>query len=608
MNSPLRIQIYLLILALFVSNAGRAQSTDAPLIAKIDSTFNKLLGEKNVPGAIFAMVHGDSIVMLRGYGVAHVDKATPVDPTKTIFRVASVSKGVSAIGVMQMVDKGLIDLNEPVNKYLKNFRLPDQLGTTTMAHLMTHSSGYDQRGSDRRTLDPSKMVPMVKYFPSAMPDQVLPPGKILSYSTWIGSIAGYTTEEISGVPFNDWMKTNVFQPMEMNRTGFVLEDLPTEDVAQGYFFVNDNYREAPFEYTKTVPGTMMMTTASDMANLLLMLVNNGKFKDKTILSEESIAKMKTIQLTPDKRMLGATFGMYDMWANGRRILTHSGGFDGFMAQYYLLPEHQTAFFMAFNQRNGGAEVNSAVRDVILDYLMPEEKTVTKPEDIIKLSLDRFVGRYQNTSMAISNIDKLDSFGGRADWKITKGRGDTLMMFGESYVPIEPLLFRWTGGPNEYAKFYEDEQGNITEVTFGGLLSSHRKLKWYEEPLYYESWMGISLLTFTTVLVMSVVSVIRKNKIALPWKVLTSISLLYVVSAAIAMAGPTPNRYGIPMSFKAGLLLMLVSAAASTSLIYFVYAAWRGDGTKNKILFTFCSLVTMLFALWLNQWNMLGFQY
>jgi len=602
--------------------ADSSENDLSRLEVKIDSIFKQVMEERFVPGAIFSMVRGDSIVMLKGYGVANLDKNVSVDPQKTIFRVASISKTVSATAVMQMVERGVINLSDPVNKHLKNFKLPDNFGIpTTIAHLLTHTSGYDQSGGARRTLDPVKMEPMVTYFPKAMPRQVFPPGKIISYSTWMGSMAGYLTEEISGIPFNDYMIKNIFEPLEMSRSGYIRKELPVDDMAQGYFHRNGNYSLAPFEYTKTVPGTMLMTTAEDMSHLLIMHLNQGRFNGKQILNEKSIEDMHSIQFTADPRMLGATYGLYEMWVNGRRILTHSGGFDGFMAQLYIIPEKQLAFFTAFNQRNGGAVVNREVRNTIFDHFIPaENEEPSLPEPIYKIPLERFMGSYQSTSISISSLGKLDGFDGRGQWEISHGNGDTLLAFDQSYVAIEPLLFRRADRENSYLKFYDDSRGNITHATFGGLLSTHRKLKWYENVVLNQVWLSISMLTFAAVLIISLIRSIRKRlskekyKITMfernPWRWLTFTSTVYAIAFLGIMIGPSPNRYEIPVTFMVMLALLLLAAFLSLLLLYFLYKVWKDEQAPlgYKWLYSIISIITLMFIVFQQNWNILGLQY
>ena len=596
---------------------AKCQYVHLKLQRQIDSTFRLKMEEAKVPGAIFAMVNRDSIVMSRGYGLSNLDTKVAVDPQNTAFRVASVSKAVSATMIMKMVQNGAIDLDEDINKYLRSFKIKESYTQpVTFRHLLSHSSGFDTEGPGRRTLDADKMETMPVYFSKHMTKRVAPPGKILMYSNHAGSLGGAIVEDMTMEPFDKLMKKHLFEPLKMVNSGFVKHDLSTREVAQGYFFQNDQFVEAPFEYTRTIAGSMLMTTANDMANFLRMHLNGGKFNGTIYLEEHIASLMHNVQFKGFENMAGTTLGFYEMTANGKRIITHSGGFDGFMSQVYFLLDEGIAFFMAFNQRQGGAQVNRDVRQLIFDHFIPVDSTAKyRAEPIVSTPLEPYTGTYLSTGVAQKNISKADAFPGKFQWKIEKGKGDTLIAFGYPYVSIGKHLFRQANEQNSYLKFVEDQRGRIRLVTFGGFFTTHRKLKWFELASFQIIALAFCTLIFLVSIGISIARHFRKKGMIVPIKKqfnilsFTAIGLFVLFIVATALL-PGPNRYGVPKSFEAALVLPIIGALASLPLPFLAGKSWMSDRLtkweKSRISLVTLALFLLIWILWF--WQLLGFNY
>ncbi|MFT5872967.1 MAG: CubicO group peptidase (beta-lactamase class C family) [Clostridium sp.] len=111
-----------------------------------DGLFNEQLKKFNVPGAVFAVVKDNAVLFEKGYGYSDIDKKIPVDPKTTVFRVASISKLFTATAVMQLKEKGTVNLEEDVNKYLKDFKIENKYSKpVTLENLLTHTAGFDEK-------------------------------------------------------------------------------------------------------------------------------------------------------------------------------------------------------------------------------------------------------------------------------------------------------------------------------------------------------------------------------------------------------------------------------------------------------------------------------
>jgi len=199
--------------------AERGLSDPHELEAFLDAFFTEKMEEMHIPGAAFVMVKDGDIFLMKGYGYANLEKQIPVDPEQTIFRIGSVSKLFTWTTAMQALEKGLLELDTDVNRYLKNFQLPTTYAEpVTLHHLMTHTAGFEDRWIGYRTYDEDKVLEFGQFMASNIPDRVTAPGSVHSYSNYGTDLAGYLVEQVSGTSFSEYVEKNIFQPLGMVRS------------------------------------------------------------------------------------------------------------------------------------------------------------------------------------------------------------------------------------------------------------------------------------------------------------------------------------------------------------------------------------------------------
>jgi CubicO group peptidase (beta-lactamase class C family) len=128
-------------------SAGQGLTKSRQIEAFLNETLARQLGDYEIPGATVSVVNDERILVAEGYGQADVEADEPVSAEKTLFKVASVSKLFTATAVMQLAEEGKVDLDEDVNAYLDNVRVPDTYPgePITMRHLLTHTAGFEER-------------------------------------------------------------------------------------------------------------------------------------------------------------------------------------------------------------------------------------------------------------------------------------------------------------------------------------------------------------------------------------------------------------------------------------------------------------------------------
>lgn len=287
-----------------------------------------------VPGLSAAVAAGDAVVWTQGFGMADLEQMVPVRP-ETVFRIASISKPITATAVMQLVERGLVSLDDPIQKYVPGF--PRKLqGEVRIRHLLTHTSGVRHyRGNEFGlaesfpTLD--RAIAVFRNDPLEFP-----PGDRFLYSTYGYNLLQGVVESVTGRTFEDYLRTAILLPAGMTST--VLEH-PQELVrfrsrqylrgAAPLSFVN-----APFvDLSVKWAGGGLIATAADIARFAIAL-DQGR-----LLRPETLEKMYVSRRLNNGAMTGYGLGWMLAQDGGRLLVAHSGGAMG--GTTYLLREPKT---------------------------------------------------------------------------------------------------------------------------------------------------------------------------------------------------------------------------------------------------------------------------
>src|SRR6201999_1284914 len=166
--------------------------------AWLDGYMPYALHTGDIAGAVVAIVKDGKILTERGYGFSDVEKRTPVDPKKTLFRPGSVSKLLTWTAVMQLVEQGKINLDADVNQYL-DFKIPAFDGKpVTMRNLMTHTAGFEERLKGITWDGAEGDLPLGEYLKQYIPARIYAPGSTPAYSNFAAAMAGYILARVSG--------------------------------------------------------------------------------------------------------------------------------------------------------------------------------------------------------------------------------------------------------------------------------------------------------------------------------------------------------------------------------------------------------------------------
>ncbi|HEY0458757.1 MAG TPA: serine hydrolase [Pyrinomonadaceae bacterium] len=448
-----------------MTNSPKTEINQKDLETLLDPIFAERMEKLHIPGAVISIVKGGKIIFAKGYGVADVEKKTPVVADKTLFRIGSITKVFTATAVMQMADEGKIKLTDDVNKYLKGVSVPNTFAQPiTFGNLLTHTSGLDEISPGRRTSVESEVVPLGAFLKSRIVRQFAP-GEIISYSTYNPALAAHAVEQITQQPFKAYLQKNVFEPLGMNHTSITaVKEEYKNDLATGYEYAENKYAKLPFQWFNTYPASDINSTATDMARFIIANLNYGSIDGKRILSERAAREMQATHFRNHPKIPGWAYGFYETEQNDLRFVEHGGSMDdGYSALLSMIPEKNTGLFIACNTESCASDLSGAIKNAFLNRYFPAPKKTEIPstKNPSPDALKKFAGKYQSIIYCHSCAPNTSYVPESTEVKIS---GDGMLIFGGGrWKQIEPLLFILADGDRAgqvLLGFKENAKGEI----------------------------------------------------------------------------------------------------------------------------------------------------
>ncbi|MEQ1867851.1 MAG: serine hydrolase domain-containing protein, partial [Micropepsaceae bacterium] len=363
----------------------------------IDGVMSGLIAAGEFPGAAVLIIQDGKVVLKSGYGFADVRARILVDPNRTRFRVASISKLFTATAVMQLVEQGKADLNADVNTYLQTFKIPANYpAPVTLANILTHTAGFDDRYLALGTPLTGAPLPLGAYLAQNMPARVHPPGKVVSYSNHALALAGHVVENTSGEEFRAYIHTNIFAPLGMESSSFGIPYPMPEGIAVPYYKGGDEggFTRAGLDRVQAAPAGDLLTTAADMAKFMLVHMNKGVYgDDEHLLTEATIDRMHAQHFTEASSLDGWAYGFAEGHRNGVRWIGHDGSWLGYCAQLVMVPETKTGFFLVYNADCHFA-ASASLRKALFNALWPAKaEIVSEPSAHAEQRAQALAGTY-----------------------------------------------------------------------------------------------------------------------------------------------------------------------------------------------------------------------
>lgn len=334
----------------------------------LDSLFSEYIEKFRLTGLEVGIVKHNEIVYAKGFGVRNSETQEPVT-TESLFHMASVSKPFVATGIMQLVERGEVDLDEPVVTYLPYFKLDDErYKQITIQQMLSHVSGmpdvmdyhWDQPEYDDQALE--------RYVRSLADRKMLfTPGDEFSYSNMAYEVLGDVIAKVSGQSFEEYMQENILTPLEMDKSTFLKQEMPPELETTPHYGSGSTSTVYPY-HRAHAPSSTLHSNVLEMSNWAIANMNRGTFNDKQILRESSYDLLwKPYKQLSNDRSIG--LGWFTGTSGERFRIFHGGADIGFRTSLVMLPEESIAVIILANNERA---ITSEMADLVLEIILENE--------------------------------------------------------------------------------------------------------------------------------------------------------------------------------------------------------------------------------------------
>lgn len=604
------------------------------------------LARHHVAGASIAVV-ADGHIVSSSVGVADPATGARLEPSTSRFHIASVTKLITAIAVMQQVEAGALDLDASVAGYLEPALQHVSGGQTVRVRdLLTHTAGYADRWVGMSATRAEDVWPLSTYLDRRAAPVVDAPGSVPRYSNYGYALAGHLVERVSGVPFAAYVRDRIFAPLGATRS-YVGPRAPDRDDAMGFFY-RDTITAEPRVFEHTVPAGGVHATVPDLARIVGAVLSDGSFDGVRVLSAESALAIRSAQFTPHQGLAGWGFGLYERAGWNDEAWIAGGEVPGISTRALLVPARGLAIVIAVNRKD--PSLASALFDAVMSRLPPGPARARRtPPGIVD---DRPGAVHEGAGVRLE---------GR--YRLALGDPSSFLAFASLFVPSLTLtprdahtlnvVFANAGRPSELwhvasddalldatgravAAVRRDAVGRPTHILVwdhdAGLVTFART-PWWDAPeltlLILLAALGTSVVTLA-VLALSwagrgrhrasasatatgdaVPASTGTNSPSRPAGLVAAMTVVFLVAFSIGLAQMAivhDDRFafGVPLWFR-GVLWMPVALACAWLWLVARLRRWRatGVGPWSRMGYIWLATVTLAALAVMVHWNLFG---
>ena len=370
---------------------------------RLSDDLRRLATEHDVPGVSVAVLAGGDVVEAT-FGVLNARTGVPVTPD-TLFMIQSVTKIITATLVMQLVDAGLVELDDPIRTHLPDFRTADAevSGRITVRHLLTHTGGFEgdlwaatTSGPDALQRFVDDLVPLAR--------QHSAPGEQFSYCNAGYGVLGRLVEVVRGTTYEDAVRRNLAEPLGIGELAFSADQALAYRTAIGHIRADPSSALRPLRNWAVMPpsnpaaGNQLAMSARGLLAIARLHLADGRTPDGTpLLSATATRRMREWQVD-HPAALGASSGHGLGWWLERNVLAeHGGGSTGVAAMLRTAPRHGLAAVVLTNAESGGDLINDLLDPYFAELAgIGPAPQLPSPADVGRLVDPRpYVGRFDS---------------------------------------------------------------------------------------------------------------------------------------------------------------------------------------------------------------------
>lgn len=481
------------LLSLAISLSALAQQTFDT--RSVDQLMLKTMKAWQIPGAAIAIVKSDRVIYLQGYGTTELGGGNPVTP-ETLFQIASTSKAFTSTALAMLATDKKLTFDDPVREHLEYFRLADACAdaNVTLRDIVSHRTGLSRHDElwDDTPLTREDVVRSIGRVALSKPFRTT-----YQYQNIMFIAAGEVVTKTSGMAWDDFVRTRIFQPLNMTHTVTSDANWNTASHANGYRYDWKTDRVAPqrpIDTTTIGAGGAIKSCARDMANWVRFQLSGGSFDGKQLVDPEQLAETKTPQTVmrleglsrdtnPETQVMSYAMGWNVQDYRGDLLVSHAGALNGFRTHVDLLPKRNLGYVLMINVGRGFSLL--ALRNTLADmltgkpsrdwnsyYLMIDRRSDEKDE---KERLDRLAKRVSGTSPTHVLADYAGSYESPSygDAKVTLVDGALMLQWNRLSLPLTHFHYDVFHAESAYhdvdemVTFRLDDEKNITGLSLFG---------------------------------------------------------------------------------------------------------------------------------------------
>jgi CubicO group peptidase (beta-lactamase class C family) len=588
----------------------------AGVAARFDALAEGYMATQQVPGAIGALVVGDDVI-LRGWGYADLEAGTRAGPEDVRFEIGSISKLFTWLGIMMLVEEGLLELHADVSGYLRDTSVPGD-SPLTLAELMSHRPGF---ADSYALFDPATgALPRPQALAASAPAQVFPRGQRVAYSNWGVALAGQVIEDQAGMPYEDFVQRRILEPLGMHATTYseagAGPGLPP--LARSYRVQGGVHHPAwRLDIGSFGPAGSFASTASDMARLLRFLLGDGALDGVRLLAPETVVRMRTRLFDDLSGASDMAHGFQSRPLFGTLVFGHAGGLNEFLSNLVFSPEIGAGVFVS---QNGGAGSSLPFigPDLLLAHLATEAGLSTPappPVPDADAQAAEAAGRYlanrrpfSGPMQALTPVITVQALPDGSLLAPSMRLGSVVR-----HAPIAPDL--WQEPQGERIKAIRDDAGKVVRLMDGMGVMTYERVRPGNDPLLVLAGVGLSaLLAFSTLAGLlwrrGLAGGSRGGTLAGGVAVATALTVWLLVAASglalvAALQLGTEFLFNQPQPTLLAVLVIADVLAVLAVLVVLVLAlAWRAPwGLGRRLHLTAFALVSAVTAGLLVRWGL-----
>ena len=429
-----------------------------------------------------ALVSKDRTIWTAGIGMADPNTGREADEN-TYWRVGSITKSFVGLAALILQEHGMLRLTDTVAELAPEIGIRNRWGTETpvrLAHLLEHTAGFDDlRYKDYASNDPTPLSLRqgIDHIRGSLYSR-WPPGLHLSYSNAGPAVAAYILQELDGRPFEEFLKHEILEPLEMAGAGLLLRDDLEARLAAGY---NTEGIRVPYEHIVVRPSGALSATPRQMANFVRMLLNRGRFDGRQLVSPDSIARMERSETTLSGHLQpGYGLGNFPSSEHGFIFRGHNGGMPGYHARYAYLPDQGLGYCVMVSASNN--RLVSRVDDLVSEYLVRDLDRPSAPVATeMAPDIDQWTGYYRPATSRSQSMRYVERLVGVA--RVSRAEKVLIVKIGGQLIEFHPIserVFRHKLRPATTLALVEDPDGTkYVQGEIGSLRMVPGTVVWFE---------------------------------------------------------------------------------------------------------------------------------